>query len=85
MRGCLLGAQRYWERDVELDLVAPDPDDGKRLLVAEVKWRRLSATERKRVLRQLESKWAHCSLRTRYPRVRFEVLDATMLREGMAK
>jgi len=79
------GAQRYWERDVELDLVAPDPEDGKRLLVAEVKWRRLSATERKRVLRQLESKWAHCSLRTRYPRVRFEVLDATMLREGMAK
>jgi len=85
MRGCLLGAQRYWERDVELDLVAPDPDDGKRLLVAEVKWRHLSVAERKRVLRQLEDKWSHCSLRTRYPRVRFEVLDATMLREGMAQ
>ena len=73
------GAQRYWERNVELDLVAPDPDDGKRLLAAEVKWRRLSAAERKNTLRQLESKWSRCSLRARYPRVRFEVLDAGIL------
>ncbi|MGH8679053.1 MAG: ATP-binding protein, partial [Burkholderiales bacterium] len=73
------GAQRYWERNLELDLVAPDPDDRKRLLVTEVKWRRLSAGERKYTLRQLESKWSRCSLRARYPRVRFEVLDASIL------
>jgi AAA+ ATPase superfamily predicted ATPase len=73
------GAQRYWERDVELDLVAPDPNDTKGLLVAEVKWRRLSAAERKHTLRQLESKWSRCALRARYPRVRFEVLDASIL------
>ena len=69
------GAQRYWERDVELDLVAPDPRGRKTLLVVKVKWRRLSVAERKRVLRQLEGEWAGC-LRSRYPRVRFEVLDA---------
>ena len=51
----------------------------KRLLVAEVKWRRLSAAERKNVLRQLESKWSRCSLRARYPDVRFVVLDASLL------
>lgn len=73
------GAQRYWEGNVELDLVAPDPDDRQRLLVAEVKWRRLTAAERRNVLRQLESKWAHCSLRTRHPSVHFEVFDATIL------
>ena len=73
------GAHRYWERDVELDLVAPDPDNRKRLLVAEVKWRRISVAERKKVLRQLESKWSHCSLRTRHPHVRFDLLDAGML------
>jgi len=73
------GAQRYWESNVELDLVAPDPDERKGLLVAEVKWRRLSAAERKNVLRQLESKWAHCSLRTRHPNVRFDVFDAGVL------
>ncbi|NOT62743.1 MAG: ATP-binding protein [Acidobacteria bacterium] len=73
------GAQRYWESNLELDLVAPDPDDNKRLLLAEVKWRRLSAAERKQVLRQLESKWSHCALRARHPNVRFEVLDASIL------
>jgi AAA+ ATPase superfamily predicted ATPase len=73
------GAQRYWERNVELDLVAPDPDDAKQLLVAEVKWRRLTVAERKNVLRQLESKWAHCSLRVRHRNVRFDVLDASIL------
>jgi hypothetical protein len=73
------GAQRYWEGNIELDLVAPDPDDAKRLLVAEVKWRRLTAVERQSVLRQLASKWAHCSLRTRHPKVRFDVLDASIL------
>jgi hypothetical protein len=73
------GAQRYWEKGVELDLVAPDPEDNKRLIVAEVKWRRLSTAERKNVLRQLEGKWSHCTLRTRHPKVRFEVLDASIL------
>ncbi len=73
------GAGRYWESNIELDLVAPDPEDSERLLVAEVKWRRLSATERKNALRQLESKWSHCALRSRHPNVRFEALDASIL------
>jgi len=73
------GAQRYWEGNVELDLVAPDLNDRKRLLVAEVKWRRLTAAERRNLLRELESKWAHCSLRTRHPNVHFDVFDATIL------
>jgi AAA+ ATPase superfamily predicted ATPase len=73
------GAQRYWEGNAELDLVAPDPEDRQRLLVAEVKWRRLTVAERKNVLRQLESKWAHCSLRARHPKVRLDVLDGGLL------
>lgn len=73
------GAQRYWEANVELDLVAPDPEGSGRLLVAEVKWRRLSVAERKTVLRQLEGKWSRCSLRNRHPNVRFAVLDAGVL------
>ena len=73
------GAQRYWEGNVELDLVAPDPDDRQRLLVAEVKWRRLTAAARKDLLLQLESKWSQTSLRAHHPKVRFEVLDASLL------
>ena len=73
------GAQRYWEKNLELDLVAPDPDNAGRLLVAEVKWRRLTAAERRETLRDLEEKWSRCSLRARHPDARFEVLDAGIL------
>jgi hypothetical protein len=73
------GAQRYWGNGVELDLVAPDPQDRKRLLVAEIKWRRLSAAERRNVLQQLEGKWKRCALGARQPKVRFEVFDANSL------
>jgi AAA+ ATPase superfamily predicted ATPase len=73
------GAQRYWESNLELDLVAPDPDERRRLLVAEVKWRRLAVAERKNVLRQLEGKWSRCSLRARHPSARLDVLDARVL------
>jgi uncharacterized protein len=73
------GAGRYWDASVELDLVAPDPDDPKGLLVAEVKWRRLSTAEREGMRRELEARWDRCSLRRRHQRVRFEVLDAGIL------
>lgn len=72
-------SQRYWERDMELDLVAPDPDRSKGLLVAEVKWRRLSAAQRENVLRRLSAKWGRCSLQARHPQVRLEVFDAGIL------
>ncbi len=76
------GAQRYWESNVELDLVAPDPDDRERLLVAELKWRRLKAPEREKILRQLAAKWSRCTLSKRHPNVRFEVFDARALARG---
>ncbi|MBC8070824.1 MAG: ATP-binding protein [Deltaproteobacteria bacterium] len=79
-RGLFVGAQRYWDRDIEIDIVAPDPEQDDGVLVAEVKWRRLSATERKREHAQLEAKWRRTVLASRHPRVRFTVLDATVLR-----
>lgn len=76
------GASRYWENNIELDLVAPDPQDSGRLLVAEVKWRKLTSAERKTILRRLEAKWSGCALSKRYPTVRFDLLDATILKQG---
>ncbi len=73
-------AQRYWEKDVEFDIVAPDPNDTKGLLVAEVKWKKLSASERRSVQSDLEAKWSRCALALKHPKVRFEVLDASLLR-----
>lgn len=76
------GSSRYWERDLELDLVAPDPEVDGGLLVAELKWRKLTNEQRAQTLRQLEAKWARCSLAARHPRARFEVLDASSLASG---
>jgi hypothetical protein len=78
-RSAFPGAQRYWESDVELDLVAPDPEDASGLLVAEVKWKRLTAAENRRVRSELEEKWSRCALRSKHSRVRFEVFDAGVL------
>lgn len=73
------GARRFWEASAELDLVAPDPDDRNRLVVAEIKFRCLSVADRDRTLRKLEAKWARCALHSRHAQVRFDVLDAGIL------
>lgn len=72
-------ASRHWEGDVEFDLVGPDPDDESTLIVAEVKWKRLTPSERGKIAAGLEHRWQRSGLRHRYAKVRFEVLDATFL------
>jgi hypothetical protein len=73
------GAGRYWEGDVEIDLVAPDPAAEGGLLVAEVKWAGLSDRDRERVRRELAEKWSRTRLAPRHPGVRFDVFDARVL------
>jgi hypothetical protein len=50
---------RYWEGDLELDLVRESQPG---LVVSEVKWATLSAGERKGVLQGLEKRFARCAL-----------------------
>jgi uncharacterized protein len=64
---------RYWERDLEIDLVRPLPNDRKQLIATEVKWS-LPKRERARVLSALEARVAKSSLAGRV--TTFEVLDA---------
>jgi len=70
------GAARYWEKDVELDIVAKHPQNPTGVVAVEVKWRKLSAQERRNVMSQLQQKWARTALSQKYPIVRFEVMDA---------
>lgn len=70
------GGARYWEKDIEIDIVAKDPQDAKSLVVVEVKWRKLSAAERRNVMSQLQHKWSRTTLSHKYPAVRFDVMDA---------
>ena len=83
-RARIPGAGRHWEKDLEFDIVAPDPEDAKGLLVAEVKWRKLTAAERRHVLGHLEAQWHRTALSRKHPRVRFEVFDAREIRHFTA-
>lgn len=71
-------ASRYWEGDLEFDLVRSERrDDGQQtLIVSEVKWRRLTAVDRRRIEKQLADTWQRSALRHRHPNVLFEVLDS---------
>jgi len=73
------GAQRYWDAHAEIDLVVPDPENPSRLLVAEVKWARLSSRDRHRTLEELERKWKASAIGSRHPDARLVVLDSTSL------
>jgi hypothetical protein len=50
------------------------------LIVSEVKWKLLTATERRRIETELEDKWQRSALRHRHPNVTFEVLDSSILK-----
>jgi AAA+ ATPase superfamily predicted ATPase len=78
-RSLYAGAGRYWEKNLAIDIVAPDPQDPDRLLVGEVKWTRLGKSQREAVLGDLKDKWNRSALASRHPAVRFEVFDATRI------
>lgn len=85
-RACFPGAARYWLGDIELDVVAPRPRQ--RLLVAECKWRRVSAAEERRLLANLRERFMATPLRARYPAVDFRIFSqrfiATLARQQTA-
>jgi hypothetical protein len=70
-------AARYWESGLEFDFVR-QADRG-RLIVTEVRWRKLAQGERAQVLQRLKENWAKARLSRRYPNAQFEVLDAGCL------
>ena len=73
------GAHRYWEKSLEIDLVCPDPKDPARLLVGEVKWKRLTKSAQADILRGLREKWSRSALVARHPDARFEIFDASRI------
>lgn len=67
---------RYWEGDVELDLVR---EERGQLVVAEVKWASLNRRQREGELTKLAARYARTQLARRWPSPRFELLDASAL------
>lgn len=71
------GSSRYWEADVELDLVR---EEGGELVVSEVNWAALTKEARKATAVALEARFRKTQLGQKHARARFEVLDAGALR-----
>ena len=69
-------AARYLEANVEFDYVR---DERGRAVVSEVKFKRLSAAERKQLDKHLAAGWQRSALSRRYRDVTFEILDASVL------
>jgi AAA+ ATPase superfamily predicted ATPase len=71
------GSARYWEADVELDLVR---EEGDSLVVGDVKWGSLGRAGKQKLLPQLEARFRRTALGRSRARARFEVLDAEALK-----
>ena len=71
------GASRYWERDIELDIV----QEGKKgeLSVAELKFGKQSSKEEERLRKELEDKYMRSTLSHRFKKAAFRVIDARFL------
>ena len=69
-------AARYWEAHVEFDFVR---DEQGRAVVSEVKFKKLSAADRRRLENHLAAGWQKSALSRRYRDVTFEILDASIL------
>jgi len=77
LRALWPGSSRYWEADLELDLVREEAGG---LVVSEVKWAALGKTGRAALTASLEARFRRTALGQKHPRARFEVLDASALR-----
>lgn len=69
-------AARYWEGNVEFDYVR---EESGRAVVAEVKFKKLSAAERRQLDHHLAFSWQQSALARRFREVTFEILDVSIL------
>ena len=70
------GAERYWEGNLEFDFVR---DENQGAVVSEVKFKRLSAADRRQLENHLAAGWQRSALHKRFSKVGFEILDVSVL------
>ena len=72
------------KKNLEFDLLHIEPGESEsgnpKLVVSEVKWRRVPAREKKQLLSRMAETWQRSTLHKRYPNVEFEVIDAGILK-----
>lgn len=73
------GSGRYWDKNCEFDLVRNGTNDSE-LIISEVKFRKLSAEEKRKTLEHLERRWHLSELhKSRHWNTHFEILDLDTL------
>ena len=70
-------AARYWEAGAEFDYIRKDGDG---VVVSEVKFKKLTATEKTGLKKQLAEKWKASAASHKYTRATFEILDTSSLK-----
>lgn len=72
------GSSRYWEGDIELDLVAPlGKKEGH--LIAECKWKPLTKAEEDGLIKDLRARFYKTSLSRKLPKVSFKIFSQNSL------
>jgi AAA+ ATPase superfamily predicted ATPase len=67
--------QRYWDKNVVIDLVAPHPKLKNGILVGEVKFKKLTKMEKASLLSDLKLKWQRVELSSRYSNIEFKIFE----------
>lgn len=67
-----LGGGRYWEKDIEIDIVAPIPSSDKHI-IAECKWKKMNEKEKNQILNKLEENFSKTTLAKKLNKVEFKV------------
>lgn len=70
-------AARYWEAGAEFDYIRKDADG---VAVSEVKFKKLTATEKTGLKKQLAEKWKSTAASHKHARATFEILDTSSLK-----
>ncbi len=77
------GAKKYWERNVEFDLVKLENENAEKskpkLVVAEVKFTKLNQKNKNKTLFGLQQKWFISKLSKKYSNVEFRIIDQQVL------
>lgn len=68
------GAGRYWEGQIEIDLVAPQKEE-KKYLIGECKWTQLDTQEEKAMLEDLKSRFSKTQLSRKLKNVHFRIFS----------
>lgn len=79
VREHFVGSSRYWEPNVEFDAVMAT--SSRELVVVEVKWRKLTAVERRSIVDDIARRFARCRLAKSYSLADIRVVDQSNLGE----